>query len=271
MVTLDRRIRGRHAEVAFADSGGDGPAVVLTHGAGLDHSAFEDQYSALTQLGYRIIIWDLRGHGLSTLAHTARFHADDALEDLDAILTATAAVTPVLVGHSLGGNLSQAYADAHPHRVGGVIAIDTTWNHGPLTAGERLGLRLAAPLLSLVPVSRLPALMARASAVSPAAIERATTVFSQMSKRDFIDVWKATTSLVNPDAQRRSPVPLALIRGAADATGNIATAMPQWAAAEGADEFVIADAGHIPMWDAPEETTAVIAQILSGWTGMPAS
>ena len=97
-------------------------------------------------------------------------HLSDALEDLAALLDALDLQHPVLVGHSLGGNLSQALVRRHPDRAAGLVVIGATWNAGPLTPAERLALRLAAPMLGLIPAGRLPGLMAKASAVTPAAV-----------------------------------------------------------------------------------------------------
>ncbi len=240
--------------------------MVLTHGAGLDRTMFDAQAQALEGAGYRVITWDLRAHGASTLAPGTRFTATDALDDLDALLTACRIDRAVLVGHSLGGNLAQAFARARSDRVLGLIAMDSTWNTGPLSALERRALRLAAPSLALVPARRLPGLMARASAVSPWAVERVEQTFARMPKPVFLDVWRAVVSFVDPDPGYRSPVPLGLVRGAQDRTGNIATAMPRWAEAEGASEFVIPGAGHLVTWDAPEAASGALLRILGGWT-----
>ncbi|MGI5217123.1 alpha/beta fold hydrolase [Nocardia sp. CA-290969] len=265
MVKLADRLNRPNAVIAFTDSGGEGAVVVLTHGAGLDHSMFDAQAASLAQRGFRVIVWDLRGHGQSTLADGARFTASDAFEDLDALLVECAVGEPVLVGHSLGGNLVQAFACANPDRVRGVIVLDSTWNGGPLSVFERIALRLAAPALSLVPAGRLPRLMARASAVTPEAIARAEVIFAGMPKTRFLEVWRATVSFVDPDPGRRFPVPLALVRGAEDDTGNISTAMPRWAAAEGVQEYLIPNAGHIVTWDAPEQVSCTLFEILEGW------
>ncbi|MEW1836154.1 alpha/beta hydrolase [Microbacterium sp. NPDC079995] len=252
--------------IAYADSGDRGVPVVLTHGAGLDHSMFEVQAAALIDHGFRVIVWDMRAHGQSTLADGARFVARDALDDLDALLVECRAERAVLVGHSLGGNLVQAFAREHPDRVRGIIVIDSTWNVGPLSMVERAALRLAAPTLSLVPARQLPSLMARASAVTPEAVAWAEALFARMPKSRFLDVWKATVSFVDPDVQTRADVLLALIRGADDRTGNIASAMPRWAAFEGVAEHVIPGAGHIVTWDAPEQSTRALLDILEEWT-----
>lgn len=265
MVKLAGSLSRPGAQVRYADTGGDGLPVVFTHGAGMDHAMFAAQSDALEQAGFRTIVWDLRGHGESELEPGVRFTAADALADLAALLDRLGLERPVLVGHSVGGNLCQAFVRAHPRRVRGLVVLDSTWNTGPLSSLERLGLRLAAPMLTLIPASKLPGLMARASAVRPDAIAATESTFARIPKRTFPDVWRAAVSLVAPEPTYRTPVPLALIRGARDGTGNIAAAMPRWARAEGVAEQVIPDAGHIVTWDAPEATSQAILQALDQW------
>lgn len=258
------------ATIAFRDAGGNGRAVVLTHGAGLDHSMYDAQAEALREHGHRVIVWDLRGHGASPLSAPARFSARDALDDLTALLDACSVERGVLVGHSLGGNLVQEFARSRPERVAGTIVMDATWNAGPLRPIERFALRAAAPMLAVIPARSLPGLMARASAETPEAVARAEEVLARMPKPTFLDVWRATTSFVRPDADARSETPLALIRGERDRTGNIATAMPAWARAVGIEEHVIAGAGHIVTWDAPDETSRVLVRLLAQGFGVSA-
>ncbi|REJ08218.1 alpha/beta hydrolase [Microbacterium bovistercoris] len=253
------------ATIHYVDGGGSGRPVVFTHGAGMDSESFAAQARAVQDAGYRGIRWDLRGHGASTLAAGTRFSAEDALADLGALVDELRLQHPILVGHSLGGNLSQAYVRAHPDRAGGLVAVGSTWNAGPLSAGERLGLRLAAPMLRLIPASRLPGLMADASAVTPEAIDSIRATFARMPKRVFLDVWRATASFVAPEAGYRTPIPLGLVVGDRDRTGNIRTAMPAWADADGVQLRVIPGAGHVVMADAADATSAAIVHIIRGW------
>jgi len=269
MDDLDGRLARPGAELRFQDAGGDGPAVVLLHGAGMDRTAFAAQRTALADAGWRPIAVDLRGHGASVLDDDARFTIADAMGDIGALIDHLSLERPILVGHSLGGNLAQLFVRHHPERVGGLVVIGSTWNTGPLTFGERIGIRLAAPTLRMIPASRLPQMMAGASAVRPEAVAEIRTVFERMGKARFAEVWTATIGLVAPDPGYRTPVPLALIRGAEDATGNIATAMPRWAETDGAGEHVIPGAGHVVMLDAPEETSRVLLEVLSSLHGAP--
>ncbi len=236
--------------------------MVFTHGAGMDHTMFAAQAEAVREAGYRSVLWDLRGHGESAIDPGCRFTATAALEDLGALIDDRGLSRPILVGHSLGGNLSQAFVQEHPQRAAGLIVVGSTWNTGPLSRLERLGLRLAAPMLGMIPAARLPRLMAAASAVSPGAIAETERVFARMPKALFLDVWRATVSFVKPDPAYRTPVPIGLLRGAEDRTGNISSAMPRWAQAEGVRERVIAGAGHIVTLDAPDASSAALLSIL---------
>ena len=48
--------------ISYSDSGGDGPAVILSHGYLMDSAMFDPQVAALAP-EYRVIAWDARGFG----------------------------------------------------------------------------------------------------------------------------------------------------------------------------------------------------------------
>jgi len=220
------------------------------------------QFTTLAEAGRRTVVWDLRAHGRST-PNTIAFTADLALQDLCALVEHLELTHPVLVGHSLGGNLAQALVRRQPTRFRGLVVMDSAWNTGPLSTTEQLLLKLAAPSLGIIPASLLPRLMARTSTRTQEARSDATRAFSQMTKKQFVEVWKATVSFIDPEPSYRTPIPLCLIRGSQDKTGNIATAMPRWAETEGVAEHVVAGAGHIVTADAPDAVTGIIASFVA--------
>jgi pimeloyl-ACP methyl ester carboxylesterase len=112
---------------ATVDSGGesiyyevtgapDAPAVVLTHGAGGSHAAWFQQVPALAAAGYRVVTWDSRGFGCSTFT-TGVLSPEAAAADLSAIFDAVGLEHAHVVGQSMGGWWVTAFALAHPHRV----------------------------------------------------------------------------------------------------------------------------------------------------------
>jgi 3-oxoadipate enol-lactonase len=109
-------------EINYADSGGDGPAVVLSHGFLMDASMFDAQVAALAP-EYRVITWDARGHG-GTWA-PGPFSYWDLARDALALLSHLGIERAVLGGMSQGGFLSLRAAMLAPERVRGLILIDS--------------------------------------------------------------------------------------------------------------------------------------------------
>lgn len=116
-------------DLAFTDSGGRGDAVLLAHAIGLDRRMWDELAAALAP-GYRVVAIDARGHGASPVPprpYTLAAMADDALRVLDRLGIARAH----WVGLSMGGMVGQAFALAHPARLGKLVLANTTSAYGP--------------------------------------------------------------------------------------------------------------------------------------------
>lgn len=104
---------------------GVGPTLLFTHGWGATSSMFEATARSLSQ-DFRVITWDLRGHGGSDSPDEARAYSVDAsIADMVALLDAGEVERAVLVGHSLGGYLSLEFARRHPRRVAALVLVGT--------------------------------------------------------------------------------------------------------------------------------------------------
>ena len=113
-------VNGQH--LYFEDSGGDGPAVVFSHGFLMDHEMFAPQVSALAP-EFRSVTWDERGFG--DTAATEPFTYWDSAADCLALLDHLGIDAAVLAGMSQGGFLSLRAALTAPERVRGLVLIDT--------------------------------------------------------------------------------------------------------------------------------------------------
>lgn len=105
------------------DTDGSGPAVVLIHGLSEDRTLWDDQIDDLAR-DYKVIAYDVRGHGRSEKPHTD-YSLDLLVEDLRALLEALGETQATLVGFSLGGMISQAFTLAHPEMVKAMVLVDT--------------------------------------------------------------------------------------------------------------------------------------------------
>jgi 3-oxoadipate enol-lactonase len=102
----------------------DAPAVVLTHGAGGSHAAWFQQVPALADAGYRVVTWDARGFGNSTFDR-GEFSTDTAIAALGAVLDAVGVDRVHLVGQSMGGWWATGFALAHPARLRSLTLSNT--------------------------------------------------------------------------------------------------------------------------------------------------
>lgn len=135
----------------YEDSGGDGPAIVFSHGAFLDHSIWDPVVAALAP-AHRCITWDARGHGMSEANGPFDYWA--LAGDVVALLDATGVESAVLVGMSQGGWLTQRAALAHPDRVRGVVLTGTSLHL--LSSEEQAGYQqLADAWLAMGPVGEI--------------------------------------------------------------------------------------------------------------------
>ncbi|WP_323122295.1 alpha/beta fold hydrolase [Burkholderia alba] len=105
----------------------DGPAIVFIHGLLGSHLDWEAQRQAPALQRYRIISYDLRGHGLSGKPADAGAYRDGRrwADDLAAVIAASHARNPVLVGWSLGGAVMSNYLAAYgDNGIAGAVYVD---------------------------------------------------------------------------------------------------------------------------------------------------
>lgn len=95
---------GDGVELAVRDFGGDGPAVLLLHGAGRTLLDWELAAPVLAE-GHRVLAMDLRGHGRSG-GGTRPWTFTAAVDDVAAVLAARGVPEAVVVGHSMGGMIA---------------------------------------------------------------------------------------------------------------------------------------------------------------------
>ena len=104
---------------------GDQPAVVLVHGITESRESWGPVVERLAPT-HRVISLDLRGHGSSAKAE--RYDLEAMAGDVAAVLQATDASRPHLVGHSLGGAVVSAVGAAID--VSSIVNVDQSLRLG---------------------------------------------------------------------------------------------------------------------------------------------
>jgi pimeloyl-ACP methyl ester carboxylesterase len=237
----------------YYEDQGEGPAILLTHGYTATLRMWDPQVAALIPR-YRLICWDMRGHGASDSPEdpTAYSHAA-TVADMAAILDACGVERAVIGGLSLGGFMALQFHLAHPHRVRALMLFDT----GPgykKAEGRAEWNRLAESYA------------ARFEAQGLAALGNGTEVRVATHRSAQGLAHAARGMLAQTDAQvieslPRIAVPALLIAGSEDtpflaATNYMAAKIPD------ATKVIIAGAGHAPNLERPDAFNQAVRSFL---------
>ena len=111
-------------EIEYQD-GGQGSPVLLGHGYSATGRMWDGQRAALGER-YRIISWDMRGHGQTESPDDpAQYSTALVVADMRALLEHCGVERAVVGGLSLGGYVSLAFYRAHPERVRALVICDS--------------------------------------------------------------------------------------------------------------------------------------------------
>jgi pimeloyl-ACP methyl ester carboxylesterase len=131
---------------------GQGPALFLTHGFSSTSQMWAGQVAAFSK-AFKLITWDMRGHGESDYPTDPGAYSEEAsVADMAALLDVVGAKTAIIGGLSLGGYMSLAFHRAHPERTRALLIIDTGpgyksdearegWNANARKTGDRFDAR----------------------------------------------------------------------------------------------------------------------------------
>ena len=107
----------------YLDWGGDGPPLLFLHGGGLNAHTW-DVVCVMLRDRYHCIALDQRGHGDSEWSPVVDYAVETQLGDVEGFIQQLRIENPVLIGQSMGGLNSIAYAVRHSHEMKGLVVVD---------------------------------------------------------------------------------------------------------------------------------------------------
>jgi pimeloyl-ACP methyl ester carboxylesterase len=245
-------------EIAY-ERVGQGPPLVLVHGATVDSRMWQPQLAALAD-EFTVVAWDEPGAGRSTDV-PAGFGLADYAHSLAALIEALELGPAHLAGLSWGGTVVLELYRHHAGLVATLILVDTYAGWKGSLPEEEVRARvegarqmLAAPAEEFDPT--LPGLFAGeppaqyvalleelAAAVRPASLRVALEIMAQADQRDVLP---------------RIAVPTLLIWGERDVRSPLRVAREFERAIPGAELVVIPDCGHVSNLERPEQFNAAV-------------
>jgi len=262
--TVVERPDGTRLRVRVA---GQGSTVVLAHGIALTLGEWNLVAERLLTDGYRVVAFDARGHGQSTIGSQG-VSAPVMAGDLAAVLEATHASDAILVGHSMGGFLAQEAVLEVPgvsERLAGLVLVATF--AGDILDGAPQN-RAEAPILRSHLLPRLTAnptigTLFAASFFGPRPSPAMLQAFLGMVlARDHGALLPLLDAFTGDDLLARIPaigVPTVIVCGLADRTTPPRDSRRMAAVIPGSRTVWVKDAGHMLPWEAPAAICEAVA------------
>lgn len=253
-------------ELAGLGPDDDRPVVVLSHGAGGSHAVWFQQVPALGER-FRVLTWDSRGFGNSTNRNDAP-SPQAAAADLAAVLDSLDIERAHLVGQSMGGWHTSAFADAQSERVASIVYADTV---GGLWTDE-LREAFAEFMRSGGLRESGPARIGGHRALWPGTAERNPTLaFLYQALGSFhsppMDKLAATIDwTIEHERIDAVGVPVLFLAGEHDALFPPALLAESCAQLASGRYVEIADAGHSPYFEQPDAWNQAVLDFLLGVT-----
>lgn len=243
---------------------GNGPVMLLLHGFGEDSSIWKNQWGAFE--GYQLLVPDLPGSGASGMIE------DMSMEGLArAVLQVVEAEAPgqkiVLVGHSMGGYITLAFAEHYPDRLLGFGLFHST---SYADSEERKGIRLkgidfverngAAEFLR----TTIPNLYGPMSKEShPEWIREHIEGSRNFSDAAIVSYYRSMIS--RPDRREvleKAAVPVLMILGEYDSAVPLKDGLEQTSLPDLSYIHILRSSGHMGMIEEPLETNNILKQFL---------
>jgi len=246
--------------------------LLLVHGFGGAKEDFADWIDPLTATGWEVVAYDQRGHGESSGGEQT-FSLQIFVDDLLALVDELKWDRFVLLGHSMGGMVAQLVALAVPHRLAGLILMDTS--HGPPDGLDPDQIALGQ---QIVREGGMAALMEVQKALGPGPLDSPAhlrLLKERPGYQEFCDRKSLATSasmwvsivdemIRQPDrlaALRQLALPVLVIVGEED-TGFLRQCQDIADAIPGARLAVIGGAGHSPQLESPDRWWKAVTAFL---------
>ncbi|WP_067574979.1 alpha/beta fold hydrolase [Nocardia acidivorans] len=256
-----QRAEGR---IAYDLIGTSGPLVICTHGWGELRQSYRHLTPLLVQLGCRVALMDIRGHGDSDATFGA--YDDAALAEDILALVDELGEPAFLVGNSMGAGASVIAAADAPEKVRGLALLGPmVRDHGgPL---QRLLMRLlfVKPWGAAVFMAYYPKWIPGKKPDDYE--EHVIRVRENLTRSGHWTAFVRTSRTSHTPAEQRLTsvrAPAVVVMGDADVDWKNPAAEAEWIGRQlRAEVVMIPETGHFPQTQAPEVTAAAIGRLIS--------
>lgn len=244
---------------------GEGDPVVLCHGLGGNHACWWRVVPMLAE-HHKVVTWDQRGFGNST-RRTGSYGPEPAVDDLLELLDTLALDRVQLLGQSMGGWVAMGFVLRHRERVRSLVLTDTLAGifTTEINAEVQRGLGAVAERVQGDRVGEHLALGEGFCRARPDLAFLYQEISSMGDKPADAEVFRMLGEMRLPlDEVATLDLPVLLVVGEHDALCPPAAMRLVAGRIPGAGVEVVADAGHSPYFERPEDWAEIVGEFLGG-------
>jgi len=245
-----------------------GSEILLIHGFAQSHLSWIRQvYSDLAK-EFRIITYDLRGHGNSDKPlDKAPYHDNKAWGDeVKAVMDAAGLKRPVLVGWSYAGRVISDYVTTHgPDRLAGINFVDASIKFFPEFVGENLkNLPIMGSEDLATNIAATRAFVRGCFEKQPAADDFEIMLSFNMMVPPKVRVNLGGRALDATEVMSKLKIPVLVTHGDKDRNSKLGTAQYTAKTIPGARLSVYEGIGHAPFYEDAARFNAELAAFVRG-------
>jgi pimeloyl-ACP methyl ester carboxylesterase len=270
-----RTVHGHRRAFVMA---GEGPALLLLHGLGCDHTTWEPVIDTLARR-YTVIAPDLLGHGLSDKPR-ADYSVGGYANGMRDLLTVLGIDKATVLGHSFGGGVAMQFAYQFPERTERLILVASGGLGPEVTPGIRAittpGFHQLMGLLTLPGIRHAGKAgliaLSRTGLTSTRDLDEVAEIYDSFRDpavraaiRHVVSAvvdWKGQIVTMADRAYLTEAMPMAVIWGRDDRVIPVRHASNAATLAPAARVEVIPNAGHFPHKDHPHRFAKIVHEFI---------
>ena len=243
------------------------PWLVFLPGLSADHTLFEKQLAHFSSR-YNCLVWDAPAHGLSR-PFGLSFTMGDLAEYLHSIFEEEGIHSPVLIGQSLGGYISQVYMDRYPGEACGFVSIDSaSLSRKYYTSWELALLKKTKGMYMSIPWKWLMAWGITGTSTTAYGRNLMRTMWSGYGKEEYCSLadhgMRIFAEAVEAKPEYPISCPVLLLCGEKDNAGSAKGYNRRWSKVDGYPLVWLKGAGHNANTDVPEQVNQLIGTFVEG-------
>ncbi len=249
----------KNTKLAFFQRPGNGTPLILLHGFPLDHTIWQTMLPFIKKEAW-LIMPDLRGHGLS-LTNDEDYSMEQMADDIAGLLDYLRIKKALMIGHSLGGYVTLAFANKYEQKILGLGLIASRLNSdNPVQKGARN--KMIADI-QMKGVEFLAEVMASKLVVDPNLVADLRKLILKMDPAGVIGALNAMIGRIDSTSMfGKLNIPIKVVAGSEDALIPIESSRLMSALNPNCTYLELEKVGHMPMLESPIKTAEAINQLI---------